>query len=83
LWKGGGSKGTAFTDWRGYKDRLEKNGLPWMALVAAVGKMDFPRDGEEYSFEAPADGDLCFLRNDRNPNGNTGKGEVTVTVSEK
>ena len=81
LWKGGGSKGTAFTDWHGYKDRLEKNGLPWMALVAAVGKKTFVASSKEFSFTAPSDGDLVLFANDSNPKGNSGKGEVTVTIN--
>jgi hypothetical protein len=83
LWKGGGTRTGDSTDWRGFKNRLEKNSLPWMALVFAVGKQTILPDKKEFIFTAPADGDLVAFANDSNPNGNTGKGEVTVIISPK
>ena len=83
LWTGGGTKTGRSTDWHGFRDRLEKNSLPWMALVFAVGKKNILPDKKEFTFDAPADGDLVAFANDGNPNGNTGKGEVTVTISPK
>lgn len=80
LWKGGGSKAGDSTDWRGHRGRFEKNGLPWMALVAAVGKQTFLADKKVFTFTVPADGDLVLFANDSNPDGNSGKGEVTVKV---
>lgn len=80
LWKGGGSKTGIATDWHGYRNRLEKNSLPWMALVFAVGKHNILPDKKDFTFVAPADGDLVAFANDSNPNGNTGRGEVTVTI---
>lgn len=80
FWKGGGTKTGDGTDWRGYRDRLDKNSLPWMALVFAVGKENILPDKKEFTFKAPADGDLVAFANDSNPDGNSGKGEVTVTI---
>jgi len=80
FWKGGGSKAGASADWHGYRNRLEKNALPWMALVAAVGKKNFLPDNKEFTFTVPADGVLVLYANDSNPNGNSGKGEVVVKI---
>jgi len=80
LWTGGGSKRGAFADWHGYRDRREHNGLPWMAVVLAVGDHNFLPDKKEFTFTVPADGELVIFANDENPNGNSGKGEVTVKV---
>lgn len=80
LWKGGGSKTGDSTDWRGYRGRKEGNGLPWMALVAAVGKQNFVPDKRTFTFTVPADGILVLYCNDRNPDGNSGRGELTVHV---
>lgn len=80
LWKGGGTKTGVSADWRGYRGRLEGNALPWMALIAAVGKQNFLPDKKEFTFTVPADGVLILFANDSNPNGNSGKGEVTVKV---
>ena len=80
LWKGGGSKAGTPVDWHGYRGRMEKNALPWMALVAAVGKQAFLPDKKEFSFTVPADGELVLFANDGNPDGNSGKGEVTVKI---
>jgi hypothetical protein len=82
LWGGGGSEGKKPTNWRGYLGRYERNGLPWMALVASVKHKDFLPDKKDFTFTVPQDGVLAVFANDDNPNGNTGKGEVTVTVSE-
>lgn len=81
LWKGGGSRTGDSTDWRGYRNRLEKNALPWMALVFAVGKQTVLPDKREFTFTAPADGDLVAFANDSKPDGNSGKGQLTVTIS--
>ncbi len=80
LWKGGGSKTGDSVNWKGYRGRLEGNGLPWMALVAAIGKQNFLPDKREFTFTAPADGELVLFANDGNPDGNKGKGEVTVKI---
>jgi len=80
LWKGGGSKTGDSTDWRGYRGRKEGNGLPWLALVAAVGKQNFLPDKKVFTFTVPANGTLVLYCNDGNPDGNSGKGEVTVKV---
>ena len=82
-WAGGGSKKGAFTNWQGFKDRLERNALPWMALVFAVGKQNFLPDKKEFTFTVPADGDLVAFANDTNPDGNSGRGEATVTFHPK
>ena len=81
LWKGGGSRTGNSTDWRGYRGRIERNALPWMALVFAVGKQTFLPDKREFTFTAPADGDLVAFANDSKPDGNSGKAELTVTIS--
>jgi hypothetical protein len=80
LWKGGGSKTGDSADWRGYRGRKEGNGLPWMALVAAVGKQNFLPDKKEFTFAVTTEGELVLFANDGNPDGNSGKGEVTVKV---
>ena len=82
-WAGGGSKKGAFTNWQGFKDRLERNALPWMALVFAVGKQNFLPDKKEFTFTVPADGDLVAFANDTNPDGNSGRAEATVTIHPK
>jgi hypothetical protein len=80
LWKGGGSKTGDSTDWRGYRGRKEGNGLPWMALIAAVGKQNFVPDKRTFTFTVPADGILTLYCNDGRPDGNSGRAEVTVHV---
>lgn len=82
-WTGGGSKKGTFTNWQGFKNRLERNALPWMALVFAVGKQNFLPDKKEFTFTVPADGDLVAFANDTNPDGNSGRGEATVTIHPK
>jgi hypothetical protein len=54
-----------------------------MALVAAVNHKNYLPDKKEYTFTVHEDGLLVVFANDDNPDGNTGKGEVIVTVSEK
>jgi hypothetical protein len=83
FWGGGGTEGKRETNWRGYPHRYEHNGLPWMALVAAVNHKSYLPDKKDYSFTVHEDGVLVVFANDDNPNGNTGKGEVTVTVSQR
>ena len=81
LWGGGGKEGKRPTNYRGYPNRTERNGLPWMALVAAVKHKYHVPDKKDYSFTVEEDGVLVLFANDDNASGNTGKGEVTVTVS--
>jgi len=82
LWGGGGREGKRPTNYRGYPNRTERNGLPWMALVAAVKHKYHVPDKKEYTFTVEEDGVLVLFANDDNASGNTGKGEVTVTVSQ-
>ena len=82
-WTGGGSKKGTFTNWQGFKNRLERNALPWMALVFAVGEQNFPPDKKEFTFTVPADGGLVAFANDGNPDGNSGRGEARVTIHPK
>jgi hypothetical protein len=81
LWKGGGSKTGDSTDWRGYRNRTERNSLPWMALVLGIGKHHILPDKRTFTFTAPASGELVAFANDSNPDGNSGKGEITVVVA--
>jgi hypothetical protein len=80
LWGGGGKEGKRPTNYRGYPNRTERNGLPWMALVAAVKHKYHVPDKKEYSFTVEENGVLVLFANDDNASGNTGKGEVTVLV---
>ena len=79
-WSGGGTKGKTPTDYRGYRDRREHNGLPWMALVAGIGSHHFLPDHAEYSFTVPEDGELVLFANDDRPDGNVGRAKVTVKI---
>jgi hypothetical protein len=80
LWKGGGSKKMVFTDWHGYKGHVQNDGLEWMALIARVGDQRVPASAKEFSFVAKADGELLLFANDGQVKGNSGKGEMTVTI---
>jgi hypothetical protein len=81
-WSGGGSKTGVFCDWNGYKGSGTK-AMPWMALVAAVGKDTFVPTNNTLTFTVPADGTLVLYPNDGKPQDNVGAGEVTVTVANK
>ena len=81
-WSGGGSRKGSYCDWKGY-DQTNVNGLPWMALVAAVGNEDHGVKDNSLAFEVKADGTLTLFANDSAPDGNDGDAQVTVTVSPK
>jgi hypothetical protein len=78
-WCGGGSKKGVSTGWTGY-DQGGK-GIPWMALVAAVGDNKFWAKGPTLTFIAPSDGPLDLYANDEKPEDNTGEAVLTVTIS--
>jgi hypothetical protein len=80
-WSGGGSKRGVFTDWRGHNpDKLMKNQIPWMALVAAVGPSEHWAKDNTLSFTVPEDGELLLYANDALGD-NKGEAEVVVTVT--
>jgi hypothetical protein len=83
-WSGGGSKQGVFCDWRGHNpDQKLANGIPWMALVAAVGKKEhWPKTKSAFSFTVKEDGDLVLYAND-DQGGNLGEAEVVVKVTPK
>lgn len=83
-WSGGGSKGGVFCDWRGHDpDKKLANGIPWMALVAAVGKKEhWPKTKSAFSFTVKEDGDLVLYAND-DQGGNLGEANVVVKVAAK
>jgi hypothetical protein len=81
-WCGGGSKAGVFCDWNGYQGRGSKT-MPWMVLVAAVGKDTFVPTDNALTFTVPADGTLALYPNDERPEDNVGSGDVTVTVADK
>ena len=78
-WTGGGSKQGVFCDWRGHNpDKKLANGIPWIALVAAVGKKEYwPKTKSAFSFTVKEDGDLLLYAND-DQGGNLGEAEVVV-----
>lgn len=77
-WSGGGTKKGHYCDWRGY-DPDKAKGIPWMALVAAVGLDEHWAKDNTLSFVVPANGTLVLYANDEAP-GNSGSAEVTVTI---
>jgi len=79
-WTGGGTHKGKYTDWRGYDPDKVKKGVPWMALVAAVGKDEHWAKDNTLSFTVPEDGNLVLYASDGDAGGNIGDGEVTVTV---
>ncbi len=81
LWQGGGSRSGDSTDWRGYRDRTERNSMPWMALVLGIDKEYILPEKRTFTFTAPASGELVAFANDSNPDGNSGKGQLTVTIT--
>jgi hypothetical protein len=83
-WSGGGSKQGVFCDWRGYNTQKPlANGIPWMALVAAVGKKEYwPKTKSAFSFTVKEDGELVLYAND-DQGGNLGEAEIIVKVSPK
>lgn len=80
-WSGGGSKKGQFCDWRGY-DPEHAKGIPWMALVAAVGANEFWAKDNTLSFTVPANGNLVLYASDDKA-GNEGEGNVVVTIAPK
>ncbi len=80
-WSGAGSKKGQFCDWRGY-DPEHAKGIPWMALVAAVGANEFWAKDNTLSFTVPASGSLILYANDDKA-GNEGQGDVVVTIAPK
>ena len=81
-WSGGGSKTGVYCDWNGYKGSGSK-GMPWMVLVAAVGKSTFVPANNILTVTVPEDGTLVIYANDRKPQDNLGAGDITVTVADK
>jgi hypothetical protein len=83
-WSGGGSKAGVFCDWRGHNpDKPLANGIPWMALVASVGKKEYwPKTKSAFSFTVKEDGELVLYANDEQ-GGNLGEAEILVKVSPK
>lgn len=83
-WSGGGSKQGLFCDWRGHNpDQKLANGIPWMALVVAVGKKEhWPKTKSSFSFTVKEDGELVLYAND-DQGGNLGEAEVVVKVTSK
>lgn len=79
-WSGGGSRKGAYCDWRGY-ERSNISGLPWMALVAAVGTDEYWPKDNTLSFTVPAAGVLTLFANDTGAQDNDGQGHVTVSVA--
>jgi hypothetical protein len=80
-WCGGGSRKGVYTDWRGYEQGGK--GIPWMALVAAVGDKTYWAQNNTLSFVAPTDGLLILYANDNKPEDNTGQADLIVTVTAK
>jgi hypothetical protein len=78
-WTGGGSQRGQYCDWRGYKPEGSK-GIPWMALVAAVGGTEHWAKDNTLTFTVPANGSLVLYAND-DKGGNDGEAEVIVTVA--
>ena len=80
-WSGGGSKKGVFCDWRGYTPN-QPNGIPWMALVAAVGTDEHWAKDNTLSFTVPANGMLVLYASD-GKGGIEGGGEVIVKIDPK
>lgn len=80
-WSGGGSKKGVFCDWRGYTPNQPK-GIPWMALVAAVGTDEHWAKDNTLSFTVAANGTLVLYASD-GKGGNEGGGEVIVKIDPK
>lgn len=83
MWGGSGTEGRKQVNYRGYPNRKERNGLPWMALVVGVNQQLLVPDKRDYSFVVKEEGDLVLFANDDNSKDNTGQGEVTVTISDE
>jgi hypothetical protein len=82
-WSGGGSKKGQFCDWRGHNpDTSMRNGIPWMALVAAVSGREFWAREGTLTFTVPTDGDLVLYAND-DVGGNDGEADIVVSVAPK
>lgn len=81
-WCSGGAKAGKFCDWHGYPDDL-RNGVPRMALVAAVGRAVYLPAGDTFRFTVVSDGTFYLFANDEGLEGNEGSLDVTVTVGWK
>lgn len=79
-WSGGGSRKGAYCDWRGYPGS-NVSGLPWMAVVAAVGTNEYVPKDDALTFTVATSGVLTIYANDTAPEDNDGQGLVTVSVT--